>query len=309
MQMSSCNLCGEDNTHLVNRGRDLYLDRTDIYILVRCHNCGLIYQDPQPTKDELVDFYPADNYELYSVDISAETNHSTRLSRQHGMNRRRQRIEKHYGKKGSVLDIGCATGTFLKNMQDNGWQAVGIELNAVASDYARSTLNLEVHTGMLEDITFPDDNFDVVTLWDVFEHVINPKATLNEIRRILKPNGMVVIATPNPKSLEAKLFGPHWCGWDRPRHLHLTTPDVLSLYLHEAGFTNIVFDSFGGRLKVTLLSLEYYSKSKGFSADKWNRLAQALYVMPLRLLTLPYYILSEKLNLSTNATVFARRLT
>ena len=83
---------------------------------------------------------------------------------------------------------------------------------------------------------FEAQSFDVVTLWDVFEHVLDPKATLTEIARILKPNGLVVIHTPNPTSLEARLMGANWVGWERPRHLHSVYADRVTCLFARGGF-------------------------------------------------------------------------
>ena len=306
MQHTLCNYCGNDNSELVNQGLDLYLNRPENHTLVRCKNCGLIYQNPKLQEDELLAHYPTANYELYSQPINNEKSPIRRADRQLSMIRRYRRIMKHTEQPGHILDIGCATGSFIAIMRDQGWEVSGVELNPEVAQYARTVLNLNVHPGTLEQAGFSDDSFDVVTMWDVFEHVLNPKATLKEIVRILKPGGTLVISVPNPSSLEARIFGANWAGWDRPRHLHLFTPAVLKRYLKDAGFAKIEIDSFGGRLSVTLLSVSYACNARQIPEEKWRPWIKFLYNWPVRLLTWPFYRLGEAINQTTNMTMFAR---
>lgn len=303
MQAVNCNYCGQDNWQLVNEGPDLGLNRGGAFRLVRCRNCGLIYQNPRPTREELPQYYP-EEYALYQTENDSGSR-VAELSRQHAMSRRCQRVSRHVPNPGLVLDVGCATGQFLQAMAQYGWQTMGVELSEYAANYARES-GLEVVTGTLEEASFPDNRFDLVTLWDVFEHVLNPKETLAEIGRVLKPGGFVVIHTPNPTCPEARLFGSNWIGWERPRHLHLYTPDVLRAYLQAGGFELVSIESFSGRLSVTLLSVEYALKARGIPEEKWGPWLKRAYNLPLRALTWPLYRLLEMSNKMTGMTVFAQ---
>ena len=162
-------------------------------------------------------------------------------------------------------------------MRDQGWDVVGIELSAYAAEFSRQTYGLDVRTGTLEETAFPDDHFDVVALWDVFEHVLDPKATLAEIGRVLKPGGLFIASLPNPTGFEAKLFGAHWLGWDRPRHLHIFTPQVMENYLNDAGFSLSSIESFNGRLGVTLMSVEFWAKARNIPQEKWEWWTKLIY--------------------------------
>ena len=205
------------------------------------------------------------------------------------------------------MDIGCATGQFLATMADHGWQATGVEPSAFAADYARKTFNLKVHQGTLETAALADASFDVVTQWDVLEHVIDPRQTLAIISRLLKPGGIYVASLPNPIAFEARLFGSSWVGWDRPRHLHLFAPNVLRQYLQRAGLTPIDLKSFSGHLAVTLLSLEFAAKARGWPESRWRPWLRLAYNWPLRLLTLPAYRLAGAMNKLSVMTMFARK--
>ncbi len=305
MKYVHCNYCGYDDTKIVNHGPDLLLNRPGDYYLVRCCNCGLIYQNPQLTLEELSQHYP-ESYSPYQSDFHHKPIFQ-RLDTQYGVNRRCKQLMHYQPDSGKLLDVGCATGLFLNEIRRYGWEVAGVELSDYAAEYARQTFQLPVLTGPLEQANFPSHAFDVVTLWDVFEHVIDPKATLTEVHRVLKPDGLLALSLPNPLAFEAALFGANWVGWDRPRHLHLFTPDVLQKYLKDAGFHLEAIDSLGGRLGLTLLSVEFWFKSHNVPEKKWQPWTQFLYNRPFRLFTWPFYRLGEWLNKTTVMNVFARR--
>jgi SAM-dependent methyltransferase len=299
----NCNFCGHDSTELVNVGPDMLLN-TGAFCLVRCLHCGLIYQNPRLKPDELSRHYPAD-YPRF-IRHTAALSPLQRWSQYHAVDRQRRRLERHTAGCGKLLDVGCATGQFLRHMQASGWEVAGIEPNAEAADYGRDTYQLDIRTGTLEESDFADNGFDVVTLWDVLEHVPDPRSTLQEIARILRPGGLLVASTPNPTCIEARLFGRHWIGWERPRHLYLFPPRLLRHYLGDAGFDEIVIESFAGRLAVTVTSLEYWLKTTWIPMYLWQPCLRLAYSWPLRLATWPVYRLAEAFNQTTTMTVFAR---
>jgi SAM-dependent methyltransferase len=264
----------------------------------------LIYQNPQLSESELSEFYPADSYQLYARALSEESA-VTRFDLNRGLERRCKQIETRKSSPGQVLDIGCATGNFLRAMKDRGWSVTGVEPNHDAANYARQAHAIDVHTGTIESADLPDNAFDVVTMWDVFEHVLDPRATLEEISRVIKPGGLLAIGTPNPKSLEARLFGQNWAGWDRPRHTYIYYPEVLFRYLADYGFGGRELASMGGRLSVTLLSVRYLCTASRIKRETCLRFIRLAYNWPLRAITWPLYRLGEALNQTTNMCVFS----
>jgi SAM-dependent methyltransferase len=303
MKEVSCNFCGQREAEPLNSGPDM-LTNSGRFFLTRCRNCGLIYQNPQLEPEELAAHYPPE----YPRFVRERETGSplTRLSERHALSRQRQRLERRIKGPGKLLDVGCATGQFLNHMRGAGWDVIGVEFSEYAARYGRETYNIDIKHGTLETAGFTDNEFDVVTLWDVLEHVPNPKATLQEVVRILKPGGLLAASTPNPDSIEARLFGPHWIGWERPRHLHLFPPELLRCYLAEAGLKEVDFESFGGRLAVTLISVEYWLKTTQLPEDFWRPCLRLAYRWPLRLATWPIYRMAELVNKTTTITVFAR---
>lgn len=205
-------------------------DQTLFEQVVRCVKCKLVYLNPR-LKPELIvgsyaegedtDFVKQDNFRIQTF-MSA----LRRLSRDHGL---------VLSRKTRVLDVGCAGGAFLRAARDIGVSAIGIEPSRWLSEYARSTHQLDVRSGTLSDHSFSDASFDLVTLWDVIEHVPDPKVELREIRRILKPKGLLVVNYPDFGSLVAKILGRKW-PFLLSVHLVYYTRRTLRLQLSKAGF-------------------------------------------------------------------------
>jgi SAM-dependent methyltransferase len=155
--------------------------------------------------------------------------------RQEFANRRARRARRLAGSRGACLDIGCGDGDFLAALQTLGWSVTGCELPGPAFQRASERLpGRIVAASTLRDL--PDSSFDLVSLWQVFEHLPNPRDVLHEIHRLLKPGGRLVVAVPNPSAWQARWGGRHWLHLDPPRHLHLATPLQLRNLLHDAGF-------------------------------------------------------------------------
>ena len=129
--------------------------------------------------------------------------------------------------KGKLLDIGAGTGDFLVAAKNDGWQVLGIEPNTKAKTIA---INKEVHfADSLSDLE--SYSFDVITLWHVLEHVPNLEEYLKELKRLVKPSGIIIIAVPNFKSFDANFYGRHWAAYDVPRHIwHFSKTTIDKLF-------------------------------------------------------------------------------
>jgi SAM-dependent methyltransferase len=116
------------------------------------------------------------------------------------------------------------------------WEVHGVEVSAEAARCGRECYDLDICTGGLAEAHYPNSTFDVVTIWDVLEHVHDPTLTLSEMFRILKPGGLAIIRVPNADTWDARLFGPYWVGLDAPRHLYVFSAQTLSALLAKTGF-------------------------------------------------------------------------
>ena len=140
--------------------------------------------------------------------------------------------------RGVLVDIGCGNGNIIHTAKELGWETWRIDPDPKAVEVAKST-GTKVFQSNLPDTGLPSDYFDVVTLNHVIEHLHDPTASLKEIYRILKPGGMIWVATPNLKSEGLRRFHSNWLHLDSPRHLVLFTPESLKLSCIKAGFSDV----------------------------------------------------------------------
>ena len=166
--------------------------------------------------------------------------------------------------KGTFLDIGCGTGDVLKAAQDNGWTITGIEPNEKARIIANSKTNNNVFD-ISELNKLPDHSFDVISLWHVLEHLPDLEEHVSLFKRLLKPNGKLIIAVPNHKSYDADYYKEYWAAYDVPRHLWHFSQNSIKLLFSKFGMTIVKtlpmqFDSF----YVSLLSETYKTGHKNF---------------------------------------------
>jgi len=292
MEFTPCNLCGADDAAPYATLPDLLLGRLEVQTqLVQCRRCQLVYQNPRPTLAEMGAHYPPE-YESYAADPGGEAGNPW-LSRvmQYGLNKRARYVTRHK-RRGHLLDVGCAAGVFLRQMRASGhWQVTGVEVSEYPAQIARERYGLDVRLGTLEQAAFPTDTFDAITLWDVLEHLHDPVASLRELVRILKPDGILIVRVPNLRSWDAELFGESWAGLDAPRHLYLFTPDTVRAMLTAAGLQAIEWSGGIGAYPTFLLSLRFWDRLQPPNAWR-SQLIQSLYHPFWRVLTGPVFWLS-----------------
>lgn len=223
-----CNLCGADDT------RQRY--QLNGWNIVSCQRCGLIYVSPMPDVEFLRAFYTEEFYRGnqrlagYADYLRDKEIHMLQFQAYWPL------VRREFPTPGRVLDVGCALGFFLDMARAEGWETVGIELSEFAAQWARDNLGLDVRAGTLPDADFPQNSFDVVTLWATIEHLADPMATLKATYRVLKPNGLMLITTGEVEGVLDKLSkGP--CMWyEPPGHLYYFSTRTLGAMLQRAGF-------------------------------------------------------------------------
>jgi SAM-dependent methyltransferase len=148
--------------------------------------------------------------------------------------------------------------------------------------YARQRFGLRVHQGTLEDAHLWPHTFDVVTMWDVLEHLYQPVQTLRHVRRLLRPDGILVVRVPNLDAWDARLFGRYWAGLDQPRHLFVPDTAAMSRLLHQAGFAVVDNCCLSGSYAMLALTWRFWVRqhiisTRGQRVAQWldNPLTQA----------------------------------
>jgi len=140
-----------------------------------------------------------------------------------------------YKKTSRLLDIGCGRGEFLKAAEKNGWKAIGSEFSQEAIELCKRD-NLEVVSGKLSEVNFPENHFDVICMQEVIEHIDEkPEEIFNEISRILRPGGVLYLTTPNFNGITRRLIGSKWRAF-HVEHRFVFTPHVLRKILEKSGF-------------------------------------------------------------------------
>jgi SAM-dependent methyltransferase len=228
--LTGCVVCGSRNWRPYRR--------QDGFKIVRCADCGLRYLEPQPNAADLAGLYD----EAYYVSFdSRERGYDGYVTEAENWRRTfRDRLRDLPATPGRLLDVGAATGFFVEQARAAGWDAIGVEPSEWAAAYARDELGVDVRTGTLESLQLPDETFDVVTMWEVIEHLSDPRATLAEAHRILRPGGRLVLSTPDAGSLAARITGPRWLGWRKvPEHVFFFDRVTLDRLLRQAGFSPV----------------------------------------------------------------------
>lgn len=203
----------------------------DVFEIRRCASCGLTLSWPPLDEASLTAYYPTEYY-------GSRRRYRWRLDAVAGATAawRASRLERWLGRRGRVLDIGCGPGHLLHALARRGWTVVGLERSDTAARQAREAFGLDVHAGSTDEMAWPSATFDAVVLWHVLEHVANPEALLGEARRLLTPDGVVLVGVPDIASAEARWAGRHWFHLDVPRHRSHFTEATLGAMLRRHGF-------------------------------------------------------------------------
>lgn len=227
-----CNFCGHQQADHFLTLTDLRLNLPGSWKLVRCENCGLLFIDPQPGWDELSAHYPKEYHAYLRKDSKL-----TVFLRGFGLrNRVNSILRKASVQQGKLLDVGCATGDFLDAFKAaSGWDVTGLEIVDDAAAVARAK-GLMIIEKDLEEANLEAGSFDVITLWDVLEHMPDPAKVLLICYTLLKPGGMIVLKCPDPAGGEASMFQESWIGYEAPQHLFGFPKPVLVNKLKEIGF-------------------------------------------------------------------------
>jgi len=169
---------------------------------------------------------------------------------------------------GALLDVGCAFGYFLDEARAKGWEVAGVEVAVGPAEQARRQLGLEVHADLEDLLPTGRGRFDVVTLFQVLAHVVDPGATLTTVHELLRPGGVLIVESPDAGSRVARLLGRHWHLATPPSIVTMFDVDSLDRLLRRCGFTR--------RLKRRTSKTVSVGFVAGVLAHKYPRLSRPL---------------------------------
>jgi 2-polyprenyl-3-methyl-5-hydroxy-6-metoxy-1,4-benzoquinol methylase len=264
MEFVACNLCGQDHTRVqfpstlqeASGPQNMEAFRCTSpgygrhHTVVQCLNCGLLYTNPRFDDEQILDSYVAVEDPLYLEE---------RDGRVLTFERHLRPLEKIKEPPGKLLDVGAYTGVFVEIAAQHGWNAYGVEPSHWAVEQARER-GLHIIEGTLASPELEEASFDVVTMWDVIEHVTDPLGEIKQAYRLLRPGGLLVIHTMDIDSLFARLMGNRW-PWLMEMHIYYFSQRTLRAMLEKAGFTVI-----GSAAQGRYLRLGYFAtRIAGFS--------------------------------------------
>jgi 2-polyprenyl-3-methyl-5-hydroxy-6-metoxy-1,4-benzoquinol methylase len=204
------------------------------YPIHRCSNCELLFVHPQPSKEELGKLYSA-SY------LSRGNKYAAALDPKHDPNWLNDQCKVEFVKRwcpsGTLLDVGCALGGFLAVAKEHGFEVEGVEIVEYAAEQARTRLHIKVTNSDIYSAELAPESYDVITMWDVIEHLTDPNLALEKIIRALRPKGYVALSTGDISSAWARLTGKRWQLLTPPQHLYFFSQRSMSGLLKRHSFS------------------------------------------------------------------------
>jgi len=228
----------------------------------KCIDCGFKFTANAENEETIGRYYQSEEYISHSNTSKGLVNAMYHKVRNYMLGRKRELVQKATGlKTGRILDVGTGTGFLLNEMKYNGWQVTGTEKSENARTFSKKEFGLEIHEPD-QLFHFEKDSFDAITLWHVLEHIHKLDENMATFSNLLRADGKLIIAVPNPNSYDARHYKKFWAAYDVPRHIWHFGPEQMKRFGEKHGFrlkrtAPMPFDAF----YVSMLS-EKYKKSR-----------------------------------------------
>jgi SAM-dependent methyltransferase len=228
-----CPICGGKGAREWLQGPDRFHGRKEKYTLLRCPACSLVWLSNPPKPEEMYLHYTDAYHKLISA---AGANSPVRW-------RERKAALVPHKQSGALLDLGCSSGSFLEFIRDQSWKLYGIEMSAECARTAEARTGAHVFVGDVLNAPFPPESFDVITCFDVLEHLYEPHKVMKRLSEWLKPGGIFYVLVPNVDSAEGRVFGSYWHGLELPRHLFHYSPASLKFLAESVGLREVSLET------------------------------------------------------------------
>jgi SAM-dependent methyltransferase len=228
----ACPVCGQLGAREWLKAPDRFHGRQKNYTLLRCSACSLVWLSHPPKPAEMYLHYT----DAYHKLISAAGDSPARWGF-------RKEALAPFKTSGALLDLGCSSGSFLEFMGRESWQLFGIEMSAEGARAAEIRCGAQVYVGDILDAPFAAGSFDVITCFDVLEHLYEPGRVMAKVAEWLKPGGIFYVLVPNVDSAEGRVFGRYWHGLELPRHLFHYSPASLKFLAESAGLRGMSLET------------------------------------------------------------------
>ncbi|MGQ9619505.1 MAG: methyltransferase domain-containing protein [Bacteroidales bacterium] len=254
---NQCPVCGNNDISFFMECRD-HLLTGESFPIYHCPECFLNFTQAHPDENEENIYYESQKYIPHSDSDKSFTGKLYYAIRRIMLRRKKSLVLAQTKKRiGSLLDFGSGTGHFAATMKKSGWNVTGIELNEKARKYSSDNFGITAISPH-NIASLPSGYFDCITFWHVLEHLQNLSETTFEIKRLLKPDGVVLIALPNNTSSDSNYYRNFWAAYDVPRHLWHFNPVSFISFAARSGFEvklmkGLPFDVF----YISILSEKY----------------------------------------------------
>jgi len=247
------------------------------YTIYRCPSCSLGQTDLHKDYNKFV----ASNYTkgYYTGDPTRSAYADYKADKPFIVKNMRQFLAhvKKYKPQGRLLDVGCALGFFVELAQNNGYDAYGFDPSSYAVHEAKQLTGPEkIKHGTIDAVSYPKKSFDVITMFDVFEHLGDPGRDIAKLKTFLKDDGIMVVATGNTASVMAKIMKRRWTFYIPPQHLYFFNKHTMSLLLSKYGLQ--IIEWFGIGKWLSLRYVLHLARTTGESkvADYLYKLSHTL---------------------------------
>jgi SAM-dependent methyltransferase len=232
MQEVACAICGARDTRSVYAKLGCTIEQ--------CRRCGLVYANPRAPQEWIFARYSREYFwgeYLPAIGAPEGKVDERYIDRRYGPMLAFIRQQALEGRR--LLEVGTGAGLFLKAAERSGWEVAGLELSPEGAAFARDRLGLNVRQERAEEMSFPDRSFDVAVMFDVIEHLLDPRAVVEATRRALRPGGTLIVGTPNLSALTHAALGVDWAVLSPLEHLYYFTEGTLTALLRSCGFADI----------------------------------------------------------------------
>ena len=277
----SCPCCGSVDIVKALACKDFTVS-SEIFDIMECGNCMLRFTQSVPDQDSIGAYYQSDTYISHTDTENGLVNKLYLKARNYTLAWKIKLLDKSAGNqehKRELLDIGAGTGAFLDKAHHSGWVVTGLEPDQGARKICLDKYGIQ--SEMPEKLfELPSQQYDAVTMWHVLEHVHQLHEYMNQIKRVLKGDGVALIALPNYTSKDAAEYKSYWAAYDVPRHLYHFSPQAMAVLAHQHGMKlesmrPMWLDAF----YIALLSEQYKTGKSNLVAAVWNGLKSNFFAL------------------------------
>lgn len=282
ISLKACPCCGSTKITAAFSCKDHTVSAA-VFSVWECADCELRFTQDVPNQDAIAPYYQSDAYISHSDSNEGLIHKLYKMARNHTLKAKLKTVKSTSGKEtGNMLDIGAGTGAFLHTMTNAGWQATGFEPDAGARKVCLKNYGLDLHEpSKLFEVEAASQ--DAVTMWHVLEHVHELHPYLQQINKVLRPDGVACIALPNYLSADAQHYKQCWAAYDVPRHLYHFCPPAMRHLANMHGMEIVEMkpmwlDSF----YISMLSQKYLNGRSNLIKAFWRGLSSNLTALKSR---------------------------